>query len=184
MDTGRKLPRNADYQSVLPLAMPSMSKRRNYFPVNGQTFSSAGNNIIRIDVSGDAFLDTKNSYLTMRYVNNAGQAMGFDFGGGHGLIRRLRIEQAGNVLTDCNNYNKLLSSILLPCQGDRDSLKHRSVTESVRFSNDKANGNSTQVCPNADLSGATLTTPAQGSGLLLNNAVAPPGVPTPGSQSR
>ena len=126
MDTGRKLPRNADYQSVLPLAMTSMAKRRNYFPVNGQTFSSAGNNIIRIDISGDAFLDTKSSYLTMRYVNNTGQAMGFDFGGGHGLIRRLRIEQAGNVLTDCNNYNKLLSSILLPCQGDRDSVTHRS----------------------------------------------------------
>lgn len=181
MDSGRKLPRNADYQSVLPLAMPSMSKRRNYFPVNGQTFSSSGNNIIRIDISGDAFLDTKNSYLTMRYVNNSGQPMGFDFGGGHGLIRRLRIEQAGNVLTDCNNYNKLLSSILLPCQGDRDSLKHRSVTESVRFSNDKANGNATQVCPAADVSGASLTTPAHGVGLLINNAVAAPGAPTPGS---
>ena len=181
MDTGRKLPRNADYQSVLPLSMPSMSKRRNYFPVNGQTFSSTGNNIIRIDVSGDAFLDTKSSYLTMRYVNNTGQAMGFDFGGGHGLIRRLRIEQAGNVLTDCNNYNKLLSSILLPCQGDRDSVKHRSVTESVRFSNDKANGNATAACPAADISGATLTTPAHGAGLIINNAVAPPGIPTPGS---
>ena len=181
MDTGRKLPRNADYQSVLPLAMTSMAKRRNYFPVNGQTFSSAGNNIIRIDISGDAFLDTKSSYLTMRYVNNTGQAMGFDFGGGHGLIRRLRIEQAGNVLTDCNNYNKLLSSILLPCQGDRDSVKHRSITESARFSNDKANGNATAVCPAADLSGATLTTPAHGAGLIINNAVAAPGAPTPGS---
>ena len=75
MDTGRVLPRNANYMEHLPLAMSSQSKRRNYFQVNGQTFTSTGNNIIRIDISGDSFLDTKNSYLTFRYVNNTGQAM-------------------------------------------------------------------------------------------------------------
>ena len=181
MDTGRKLPRNADYMSHLPLAMPSQAKRRNYFPVNGQSFTSTGNNIIRIDVSGDSFLDTKNSYLSFRYVNNTGQAMGFDFGAGQGFIRRLRIEQAGNVLTDCNNYGKLLSSILLPAQGDRDNLKSRSITENARFNNDKANGNSTAPTPVADLSGASLTTPAHGAGLIINNAAAPPNVPTAGS---
>ena len=181
MDTGRKLPRNADYMSHLPLAMSSQSKRRNYFPVNGQTFTSTGNNIIRIDISGDSFLDTKNSYLTFRYVNNTGQAMGFDFGAGQGFIRRLRIEQAGNVLTDCNNYGKLLSSILLPAQGDRDNLKSRSITENARFNNDKANGNATAPTPVADLSGASLTTPANGAGLIINNAAAPPNVPTAGS---
>ncbi len=181
MESGRKLPRNANYMEHLPLAMSSQAKRRNYFPVNGQTFTSTGNNIIRIDISGDSFLDTKNSYLTFRYVNNTGQAMGFDFGAGQGFIRRLRIEQAGNVLTDCNNYNKLLSSILLPAQGDRDNLKSRSITENARFNNDKANGNSTGPTPAADMSGASLTTPANGAGLIINNAVAPPGVPTPGS---
>jgi len=181
MESGRKLPRNADYMSHLPLAMPSMAKRRNYFPVNGQSFTSTGNNIIRIDVSGDAFLDTKNSYLTFRFNNTTGQAMGFDFGNGHGFIRRLRIEQAGNVLTDCNSYGKLLSSILLPCQGDRDNLKSRSLTENARFNNDKANGNATAPTPIADISGASLTTPAHGAGLIINNAVAPPGVPTAGS---
>jgi len=181
MDTGRKLPRNANFMSHLPLAVSSMSKRRTYFPVNGQTFSATGNNIIRIDISGDAFLDTKNSYLTFRVVNNTGNIMSPDFGAGHGFIRRLRIEQAGSVLTDCNSYGKLLSSILLPCQGGRDSLKSRSVTESVRYNNSKNNGNSTRVCPNTDTTGATLTTPANGAALLINNAVAPPGVPTPGS---
>ena len=181
MDTGRKLPRNANYMDHLPLAMSSMSKRRTYFPTNGQSFSSTGNNIIRIDVSGDAFLNTHGSYLTFRYVNNTGQAMGFDYGAGHGFIRRLRIEQAGNILTDCNSYNKLLSSILLPSQGDRDSLKSRSITENCAFNSGKGNGNSTNPTPAADLSGASLTTPAHGAGLIINNAVAAPGVPTPGS---
>ena len=61
MDTGRKLPRNANYMTHLPLAMTSMSKRRTYFPTNGNSFTATGNNIIRIDVSGDAFLVTPNS---------------------------------------------------------------------------------------------------------------------------
>lgn len=175
------LPRNANYMTHLPLAMTSMSKRRTYFPTNGNSFTATGNNIIRIDISGDAFLDTKNSYLTFRFNNTSGQACGFDYGSGHTFIRRLRIEQAGNVLTDCNNYNKLLSSILLPAQGDRDSLKHRSVTENARFGNDKANGNSTAPTPAADMSGASITTPAQGAGLIVNNAVGAPGIPTAGS---
>ena len=181
MDTGRVLPRNANYMDHLPLAMASKTKRRTYFPVNGQSFSSTGNNIIRIDISGDSFLDTKNSYLSFRFNNTSGQACGIDFGGGHSFIRRLRIEQSGNVLTDCNNYNKLLSSILLPSQGDRDSVRSRSITEHCRFNNDKANGNSTAVCPNTDVTGASVTTPTNAAALFLNNAVAPPGAPTPGS---
>jgi hypothetical protein len=181
MDTGRKLPRNANYMDILPKAISSKSKRRTYFPVNGQSFTATGNNIIRIDVSGDSFLDTKNSYLSFRFNNTSGQACGLDFGAGHGFIKRLRIEQSGNVLTDCNNYNKLVSSILLPCQGDRDSVRSRSVTENVRFNNDKANGNSFQICPNTDVTGATVSTPANGDGLFVNNAVAPPGNPTAGS---
>ena len=181
MDTGRKLPRNANYMTHLPLAMTSMSKRRTYFPTNGNSFTATGNNIIRIDVSGDAFLDTQNSYLTFRYNNTTGQNVGFDYGSGHTFIRRLRIEQAGNVLTDCNNYNKLLSSILLPAQGDRDSLKHRSVTEHSRYANSKTNTDSFRSTPVADMSGASLTTPAQGTGLIVNNAVAAPGAPTAGS---
>ena len=178
---GRVLPRNANYMDHLPLAIPSQSKRRTFFPVNGQSFTATGNNIIRIDVMGDSFLDTKNSYLTFRFNNTTGQACGLDFGSGHGFIKRLRIEQAGNVISDLNSYSKLLSSILLPCQGDRDSVRSRSVTENVRFNNDKANGNSTQVCPNTDVSGATVTTPANGAGLFVANAVAPPGAPTAGS---
>ena len=181
MDTGRKLPRNANYMDHLPLAMPATAKRRNYFPVNGQSFTSTGNNIIRIDISGDSFLDTKTSYLSFRFNNTTGTPCGFDFGNGYSFIRRLRIEQAGNILTDCNSYGRLMSSILLPCQGDRDNLKSRSITENARFNNDKANGNATAPTPAADLSGASVTTPAHGAGLILANAVAPPGVPTPGS---
>ena len=53
----RVLPSNVDYTKILPLAVESRSHRRAFFPTNGQSFESDGNNIIRIDVSASAFLD-------------------------------------------------------------------------------------------------------------------------------
>tara|TARA_R110000787_G_scaffold87545_1_gene186517 strand:+ start:56 stop:1492 length:1437 start_codon:yes stop_codon:yes gene_type:complete len=153
MSEPRSLPSTVDYSRVLPLAVESRSRRRTFFPNNGQNFSSDGNNIIRIDVSASAFLDPKHSYLRFNWTNNTGQTCGLDFGGGHGFIRRLRIEQAGNVLSDCQNYNKLMSAIILPSQGGVDNLAHRSVTEGVRFCNDGGVGNSNITAPNGEVSG-------------------------------
>ena len=151
----RVLPSNVDYTKILPLAVESRSRRRTFFPVNGQTFSSGANNIIRIDVSADAFLDPKHSYLRFTMTNDTGQAMGLDFGGGHGFIQRMRIEQAGNVLSDVNNYGKLLSSILLPAQGGIGSTSHRSITEGVRYANGSAGpAGMTTDAPAAEQSGA------------------------------
>tara|TARA_R100000655_G_scaffold106006_1_gene154802 strand:- start:1127 stop:2569 length:1443 start_codon:yes stop_codon:yes gene_type:complete len=159
----RVLPSNVDYTKILPLAVESRSRRRSFFPTNGQSFTSNGNNIIRIDVAASAFLDPKHSYLRFKYKNDTAQTCGFDFGGGHGFIRRLRIEQAGNVLTDVNHYNKLLSAIILPCQGGIDSVAHRSITEGQRFANARAIGTSMAPTPAADISGAIVNTPANSS---------------------
>eukprot|EP01043_Picozoa_sp_COSAG02_P127315 COSAG02_NODE_64668_length_260_cov_0.590062_1_plen_73_part_10 len=60
---GRVLPKTLDYTDVLPLAVESRSRRRTFFPINGQSFQSGGANIIRIDLSADALLDTQHSYL-------------------------------------------------------------------------------------------------------------------------
>jgi hypothetical protein len=53
----------------------------------------------------------------MNFLNATGQTFGVDFGGGHGLIRRLRILQGGTVLSDtairdCREYGRLMSSII------------------------------------------------------------------------
>tara|TARA_Y100001937_G_scaffold127752_1_gene201001 strand:+ start:2140 stop:3576 length:1437 start_codon:yes stop_codon:yes gene_type:complete len=168
MSEGRVLPKSVDYTKILPLAVESRSRRRSFFPTNGQSFVDNANNIIRIDVSASAFLDTKHSYLRFRLTNNSGQGVGFDFGGGHGIIRRLRIEQAGNVLSDINHYNKLLSSIILPSQSGVDGLAHRSLTEGQRFVNQAGNGNSMNPCPAAEVSGAVMNTPTGSSGLVAN----------------
>ena len=168
----RMLPRSADYRSVLPSALHSEAKQRTYFPVNGQAFTDTGNNIIRIDVSGEDFLDPKASFLRFRFTNNSGQACGVDYGGGHTFIRRLRIEQSGNILSDVNSYSKLMSSIVLPSQGSRDSLQHRSITENQRWANDVTNGNSMLADAAASTTGATITTPTNSAGLILNGGVA------------
>jgi len=168
----RMLPRNADYRSVLPAAMHSEVRQRTFFPTNGDNFTSNGNNIMRIDVSGEDFLDPKHSFLRWRFTNNSGQACGIDYGGGHVFIRRLRIEQAGNILSDVNQYNKLMSAVVLPSQGSRDSLQHRSITEHCRWANDVTNGNSTDPDPPGSANGASLTTPTNSTGLILNGGTA------------
>jgi len=166
----RVLPASVDYTKILPLAVESRSRRRSFFPTNGQAFTSNGNNIIRIDISASAFLDPRHSYLRFRYTNTTAQTCGFDFGGGHNFIRRIRIEQAGNVLTDVNHYNKLMAGVILPCQGGVDSVAHRSITEGQRFANDGVAGASTAPTPAADLSGAIVNTPVNAVALVANAA--------------
>ena len=168
MESFAVLPSNVDYTKVLPLAVESRSRRRTFFPTNGQTFSSDGNNIIRIDLSAQAFLDPKHSYLRFTLDNTTGQNMGVDFGGGHAFIERLRIEQAGNVLCDTNNYNKLMSAIILPAQGGLESSATRSITEGVRFLNQGNNGVMAEPTLAADLSGATLISPFNSDGQINN----------------
>lgn len=127
----RVLPKTLNYQDVLPLAVESRARRRTFFPVNGQSFSATGNNIIRIDLSADALLDTQHSYLRFTLTNNSGKSAGIDYAGGHSFIRRLRVEQSGTVLEDINSYNRLMGAIVLPCQSGYEHHKERAVTEGV-----------------------------------------------------
>jgi len=130
---GRVLPRTLDYTDVLPLAVESRSRRRTFFPINGQTFQSGGANIIRIDLSADALLDTQHSYLrfTMKPTTGTTTA-GIDYAGGHAFVKRLRVEQSGVVLEDINSYNRLMGAIVLPCMSGEDHKKERTLTEGIR----------------------------------------------------
>tara|TARA_R100000406_G_scaffold93334_1_gene83352 strand:+ start:3483 stop:4841 length:1359 start_codon:yes stop_codon:yes gene_type:complete len=128
---GRVLPKTLDYTDVLPLAVESRSRRRTFFPINGQTFQSGGANIIRIDLSADALLDTQHSYLRFSMTPQT-RTCGIDYAGGHAFIKRLRVEQSGVVLEDINSYNRLMGAIVLPCQSGDDHHKERSMTEGQR----------------------------------------------------
>ena len=166
---GRVLPKTLDYTDVLPLAVESRSRRRTFFPINGQTFQSGGANIIRIDLSADALLDTQHSYLrfTMKPTLTT---CGIDYAGGHAFIKRLRVEQSGVVLEDINSYNRLMGAIVLPCMSGDDHKKERTLTEGIR-----ANGQlgsvlaaSTQDTMTDQITAAS-TTSAQNTLGRLNN---------------
>ena len=154
------VPASIDYTSILPMAVESRVRRRGYVPSNGASFVSNQNNIIEIPVSASAFLDTKHSFLRMNFLNTTGQTFGVDFGGGHGLIRRLRIMQGGTVLSDCREYGRLMSSIILPCQSTEDSLSTRSIKDGQRYANGTVGGTGISgVAAAAEISGAAVNTP-------------------------
>ena len=149
----RVLPKTLDYTDVLPLAVESRARRRTFFPINGQSFSSDGANIIRIDLSADALLDTQHSYLRFRFQAKA-QSCGIDQAGGHAFIRRLRVEQSGTILEDINSYNRLMGAVVLPCQSSNEHNNERVITEGV-MGMGKASGNAQ--------AGATFVAQANGN---------------------
>ena len=128
---------------------------------NGASFVSNNNNIIEIPVSASAFLDTKHSYLRMNLLNTSGQTLGIDYGGGHGIINRLRILQGGTVLSDCREYGRLLSAIILPSQGNETNLMTRSIKEGQRYGNSAVAGGGGNLAPAvaAEITGACVNTP-------------------------
>tara|TARA_R100000664_G_scaffold10820_1_gene17783 strand:- start:3039 stop:4499 length:1461 start_codon:yes stop_codon:yes gene_type:complete len=165
------VPEQINYTKILPLAVESRARRRSFLPTNGQLFNSAQNNIIRIDVAANAFLDTKESYLRMRLTNTTGQTLGLDFGGGHGIIQRLRILQQGRVVSDVQNYNKLLSAILLPVQGNESQVACRSVLEGVRYGNSAPGGGAGNmaVADQLECTGAIVNTPTNANDQIAAN---------------
>ena len=161
------VPQQINYTSILPLAVESRSRRRSFLPTNGQLFNSAQNNVIRINVMANAFFDTKESYVRMRLTNTGGQTLGFDFGGGSGIVQRLRVLQQGRVLSDVQNYNKLLSAILLPAQGNETHVATRSVTEGVKYANSGPGaGGNMGAATQAEVNGATINTPTNANDMV------------------
>jgi hypothetical protein len=111
----RVAPPQVNYDNVLPLAIESRSNRREFLPVNGQTFSnSGGSTIVRIDVNADSMLDATHSYLEC-VVRNDWCCKQFLAPNGFGpsWIQRLRIESGGVVLEDINEYSRLYAMLVL-----------------------------------------------------------------------
>lgn len=162
------IPDSIDYTSILPMAVESRVRRRGYVPSNGASFVSNQNNIIEIPVSASAFLDTKHSFLRFNFLNTTGQTFGVDFGGGHGFIRRLRVLQGGTVLSDCREYGRLMSSIILPCQSSESSLSSRSIKEGQRYANSAAGGAAGGVLDPADFAAGAAAANAEVTGACFN----------------
>ena len=126
MSFERVAPPQVNYDNVLPLAVESRSNRREFLPVNGQTFSNSnGATIVRIDVNADSMLDPTHSYLECDLKNTnatAGTALAVNpFC--PSWIQRLRIESGGVVIEDINEYSRLYSMLVLN-QTPQDYVKN------------------------------------------------------------
>ena len=157
-----------NYTSILPMAVESRVRRRGFVPSNGASFVSNQNNIIEIPISASAFLDTKHSFLRFNFLNTTGQSFGVDFGGGHSFINRVRVLQGGTVLSDCRHYNRLMSSIILPCQGNQSSLSTRSIKEGQRYGNSAVGGAAGGVLDPADFVAGGASANAEVTGACFN----------------
>lgn len=132
----RQAPRQVLYENQLPLAVESKSTRRLFFPEGGSTYGPTGNtagnpNIIRIPINADSLLDVQHSYLQFDLVNRtatANHGIAPDFG--TPFIRRLRIESGGTTLEDIEEYGKLYSGVLFPCQASVGAVQDSSITTS------------------------------------------------------
>jgi hypothetical protein len=111
----RVSPPQVNYDNILPLAIESRSNRREFLPVNGQSFSNSnGATIIRIDVNADSMLDATHSYLECDITNNSGADNFLALNPFcPAWIQRLRIESGGVVIEDINEYARLYAMLTL-----------------------------------------------------------------------
>jgi hypothetical protein len=125
----RVAPPQVNYDNVLPLAIEARSNRREFLPVNGQSFSnSTGATVCRIDVNADSMLDATHSYLECDLRSDAVNGVGENkFLALNSFcpswIQRLRIESGGVVIEDINEYSRLYAMLSL-CQCPQDYIKN------------------------------------------------------------
>ena len=150
------LPSNINYLDTLPKALPAERKRRRFYPTGGNRDYLPGNEF-RINIeSPRAFLDPNNCYLTFKFLNSTGQAVGFDLGGAYNFFSTFRIHQAGNEICRIQNFNRLMNGIIVPATGNMGIRGETSLTGFGRYANNGAAGNLNVVVPNAGLTGADL----------------------------
>jgi len=63
------VPKQLNYNDVLPVAIESRSNKRTFEPTNGNVFSPDGNRIIRLNINSDNLCDFTHSYLQFTVTN-------------------------------------------------------------------------------------------------------------------
>jgi len=166
----RVTPRQLNYDNVLPLAIESRSNRREFHPVNGQSFSNTnGATICRIDVNADSMLDATHSYLECNLRNDSGDDDIYLSPNPFtpAWIQRLRIESGGVVIEDINEYSRLYAMLILqqcPESYVKNNLSNQGLYRHLSTGNLKPNadgGDAVDFLPTTfALAGATAGTSA------------------------
>ena len=116
------VPKQLNYNDVLPVAIESRSNKRTFEPTNGNVFSPDGNRIIRLNINSDNLCDFTHSYLQFTVTNNTevvgadgnhptlnadkrsdSAAMHLDFG--MPFIKRMQILSGGQELEDIDDIS-------------------------------------------------------------------------------
>lgn len=167
------LPDSINYTKIKPLSVESRSRRRQFLPENGQRFTSTTNNIIRIPISASAFLDTKHSYLRFTLNNTTGQTLGMDFTGGSGCFQRMRVLQQGTVLSDVQEYGRLVGAVIYPSTCSQTHVGARSISDAQRYLNSAiggAAGGELDPAVPGEITGAIGNTPSNANDTVAGGA--------------
>ena len=159
------VPKQLNYNDVLPVAIESRSNKRTFEPTNGTVFGPDANRIIRLNINSDNLCDFTHSYLQFTVTNKTtitpatadaanlpaslnqtkisdSAAMHLDFG--MPFIKRLQILSGGQELEDIDEYGRLYS-ILLATQGNPEQENELSMNQGRMDANynfnDPAEGN-------------------------------------------
>ena len=139
------VPKQLNYNDVLPVAIESRSNKRTFEPTNGTVFGPDANRIIRLNINSDNLCDFTHSYLQFTVTNKTtvtgvathpasltaeklkeSAAMHLDFG--MPFIKRLQILSGGQELEDIDEYGRLYS-ILLATQGNPEQENELSMNQ-------------------------------------------------------
>ena len=145
------VPKQLNYNDVLPVAIESRSNKRTFEPTNGNVFSPDGNRIIRLNINSDNLCDFTHSYLQFTVTNKTtvtpatadaalfpaslnqtkisdSAAMHLDFG--MPFIKRLQILSGGQELEDIDEYGRLYS-ILMSAQSNPEQENDLSLNQGL-----------------------------------------------------
>ena len=139
------VPKQLNYNDVLPVAIESRSNKRTFEPTNGTVFGPDANRIIRLNINSDNLCDFTHSYLQFTVTNNTevvgedanhptlnadkrsdSAAMHLDFG--MPFIKRMQILSGGQELEDIDEYGRLYS-ILLANQSNPEQENELSINQ-------------------------------------------------------
>lgn len=98
------------YGKLKPQSVKAKSVDARFNPVTGGPFTPFGNNNIRFNVKGEAFLDPYSTFLIVDVKNNNTNSIAFD-NSAHSLFEILSINIKGNQIEYIDNYDVMCSII-------------------------------------------------------------------------
>jgi hypothetical protein len=106
------VPRELRYsESLKPVSIPSSQQTRKFLPISSGVYNKS-NNVIRIPLNANAFLDLKNAVLRYKLKQTAATTAYLD-GSASAIIQRLEvIGPDGTNLSNIDQYNRLYQSIV------------------------------------------------------------------------